>query len=263
VWGSDVFDFPEISFIHRRIIRNNLAEADMIASTSHIMKEQTLRYVKPKRNIEVTPFGVDVENFRPMDGGKSGDTIRIGMVKALQEKYGVEYFIKAIRLLIDMLVDNGCEELAERIEVPIVGDGYMKGKYIQLSRQLKLESKVNFLGWLPHEKIPYILNTLDIYCAPSILDSESFGVAVIEASACGIPVVVSRIGGLPEVIIDGTTGFLTNPMDEKDIAEYLYKLVIDEGLRKTMGKSGREFVIKNYEWKENAGRLEKIYCSMI
>jgi len=97
--------------------------------------------------------------------------------------------------------------------------------------------------------------------APSV--SESFGVAVVEASASGLPVVASRIGGLSEVVRDRVTGILIPPRDPMAIANSLDELLENESLRSELGKNGRKFVLENYEWTENASRMEHIYESLL
>ena len=102
-------------------------------------------------------------------------------------------------------------------------------------------------------------NELDIYLALSTEDSESFGVAIIEASSCEKPVIVSNVGGLPEVIDEKNTGFIVNKEDYIKASEYLEKLILDKNLRIEMGKKGREFVEKNYDFSTNLKQMINIY----
>ena len=98
--------------------------------------------------------------------------------------------------------------------------------------------------------------------AAFVSNSESFGVAVIEASACGLPVIVSSVGGLPEIVQDGVTGIIVPPRDVEATAAAISRLIDDDRARGAMGAAGREFVLKNYEWSENAGRMERLYQSV-
>ena len=94
------------------------------------------------------------------------------------------------------------------------------------------------------------MNSFDIYVHPSIC-TESFGVAVLEASACGCPVVATRVGGVPEVCIDGQTGILVEPNNSDVLADAIIKLAKNAQLRNNMGMAGRDFVVKNYDWNKN------------
>ena len=99
VWGSDVFDFPNISFLHKAILKYNLMQADTILSTSHVMAVETKKYTN--KDIIVTPFGIDLDQFKPMKVASvfQDDDIVIGTVKTLEEKYGIEYLIRAFSIV--------------------------------------------------------------------------------------------------------------------------------------------------------------------
>ena len=99
----------------------------------------------------------------------------------------------------------------------------------------------------------------DIYAMPSIFEDESFGVAAIEASATGLPVVASSVGGVPEVIRNNITGFLVKKNNIGELVAALKKLIEDYELRKKMGKAGRELVENRYDWKDNLRSMANLY----
>jgi glycosyltransferase involved in cell wall biosynthesis len=107
---------------------------------------------------------------------------------------------------------------------------------------------VRFTGKVPHNKIPMYFNQMDIVVIPSVLDSESFGVAAVEASACEKPVVVSNVGGLVEVIQDGVNGLVAEPKNALDLAEKIEVLIENVDLRKKLGKEGRKIALEKYDW---------------
>jgi len=263
VWGSDVYDFPHESEMKKRILIKNLRTATRIASTSVAMKEQTERLINPSMPIVVTPFGVDLEKFRPGKDLKDPNVVTIGIVKKLEEKYGVRYLIEAVYLLKKKLEENNQNTLASKLRLLIVGKGSQLNELMDLTEKLKINHITTFTGNVPHEEVPNYLNKLDIYCAPSTLDSESFGVAVIEASACELPVIVSDVGGLPEVVKHGETGYVVQRKNDNKIAEKLYELVIDSEKRKEFGENGRNHVCLVYNWKENVEVMEKVYKDLI
>ena len=257
VWGSDVFEFPYQSKIKRRILEKNLRAASQIASTSVVMKKQTEKFVNPKIPIVVTPFGVDMQKFNGRKKDQNHDTINIGMVKTLEEKYGPRYLIEGTALLIERLRRDGPPSLLGQLRLIIVGEGSQLEELKQLAKDRGISQITTFTGAIDHDVVPEILSKIDIYCAPSL--TESFGVAVVEASACEIPVIVSDVGGLPEVVVDGETGYIVQAQNSQQIACRLYDLVIDEAKRRQFGQNGRKFVQLHFSWKDNVALMESVY----
>ena len=252
VWGSDIYDFPRSSPIARWLIRYNLKKADRILSTSHVMATETSKYTN--KNIDITPFGIDLNLFRQVKSKDvhAGDTITIGTIKTLEEKYG-------IGTLIDIFARLHSKYPELPLMLHIVGGGSLEDPLKEQTLALGIENQVIFFGRIPHEKVPANLNLFDIYAALSISDSESFGVAVVEASACELPVVVTNIGGLKEVVEDRVTGFLVPPKNVEKSMESFEKLIFSKQLRQEMGRKGRERVEKLYDWKNNVDEMIKIY----
>jgi glycosyltransferase involved in cell wall biosynthesis len=101
---------------------------------------------------------------------------------------------------------------------------------------------------------------LSVSVSVSTLDSESFGVAVLEAAACEKPVVVSSVGGLPEVVEDGVTGLVVPPRDPVRTADAIEKLVLDDALRRRMGAAGRRRVADAYDWERSVDTMLSYYA---
>ena len=137
----------------------------------------TKQYLKKEKNIYITPFGVDTDLFKKINLKKDENKIVIGIVKTLMPKYGIEYLIRAIDELKKILDSN----TYEKIEVHIYGTGYLKEELEELSKKLKVDDKIKFLGYVNNKKVPEVINMMDVFVIPSILDSESFGVAAVEA----------------------------------------------------------------------------------
>lgn len=256
VWGEDVYDFPNKSIIHKSILKYNLKKADAILSTSFVMKNETKKYTS--KEISVTPFGIDVDVFKPMNelGLFEQNTIVIGTIKALEKKYGIEYLIKAFHIVKKRITDKPLKLL-------IVGKGSQEYYLKQLVKNLNLENDVTFTGFIEHGDVPKYHNMLDIYVSVSIDDSESFGVAILEAGACGKPVVVSDVGGLPEVVVNGETGFVVESKNPDAIASSICRLIDNPELRVSMGNSGRKRVLEFYSWNDSVKKMIAVYDSMI
>jgi glycosyltransferase involved in cell wall biosynthesis len=247
VWGSDVYDFPEESCLNKYILRKNLASADRISSTSHCMKIQTEKYMKHKLPIEVIPFGVNTEVFCPQPN-RDIDKITIGMVKKMAPQYGPKFLMEAFDIINKKYPNS---------RLILIGGGPQEEELKRLAHNLGIAEYCNFVGSVLHREVPRWLNQFDIYCAPSTM--ESFGVAVIEASACGLPVIVSRVGGLPEVVQENKTGIIIPPKDVNALVQALETLIKNKELRISMGNAGRIYVQQHYEWEFCVDKMEQLY----
>ena len=243
VWGSDVYDFPYESAAKGWLLRRNLRRASAIASTSEAMARQVRRLVPDVGEIAITPFGVDLAQFAPTP--RAPRALTLGIVKSLAPKYGVDLLLRAF-----VGLPGDCRLL-------VVGDGPQRAELEALARALGIGARTEFVGAVAHADVPSFLNRLDIYAAPSRLDSESFGVAVIEASACALPVVVSDAGGLPEVVRDGETGLVVPRDDVPALQAALQRLVRDPALRDRLGRAGRLHVEREYAWGHCVDMMER------
>jgi L-malate glycosyltransferase len=242
-------------------LKNNLTKADRILSTSKAMAIEAGRYTS--KNIIVTPFGVDTTLFKPAPDKKeqmykdagiayNKEDVVIGTIKVLDEKYGIKYLVKAFSL-----VKKKHPQIP--IKLLIVGDGAKLVELKLLAKELEIEAFVHFTGFVDYSKIAAYHNMLDIAVFPSMHDSESFGVAALEASACGTAVIASNVGGLPEVVEDGVTGILTPPANAPRLAEAIEKLVLNKELRKEFGSNGRARAERLYEWNGCVRQMIEIY----
>ncbi|HSN65369.1 MAG TPA: glycosyltransferase [Fusibacter sp.] len=258
VWGSDVYDFPYKSPLHKYLLKKNLYAADAIASTSYCMAEQTKSIAPQLSDIHITPFGIDLEKFKPDRVKKPFDdeSIIIGTVKLLNEKYGIEYLIRAFKIVAD-------KHPSLPLRLLIVGSGNLENKLKKLTIDLNIGEKTLFTGRVSHEEVPVYQNMLDVSVSVSVSDSESFGVAIIEASACAKPVVVSNVGGLPEVVEDGVTGIVVPPRNPEATAKAIERLILDPVLRKSMGEAGRRRVEQLYNWDNNVQHMINVYESLL
>lgn len=253
VWGADVYDFPARSFIHQRVIKFILSKADSIFSTSGVMAVQTSKFTSKK--IHVIPFGIDLKKFYPRKVQNpiwSKDDFVIGTVKTLEEKYGITDLVKAFAIAKKKLPGMSLKLL-------VVGKGSQEILLKSMVKELGIEPDVHFTGWINIDSVPDYHNQLDLAVFPSTLDSESFGVAVVESSACEKPVIVSRKGGLIEVVEENVTGLIVPARDPESLAEAIIKLATNPELRTKLGKAGRERVELLYNWDNNLRDMNSFY----
>lgn len=244
IFGSDVFEYPYISKYNMKTLIKNLENADVITSTSNVMKEEVLKYYHTDKEIYVTPFGVDLSNFHPVEICKD-EYFEFGIVKKIESKYGIDLLISAFAMLCDEF-DNA------KIRLTIYGRGPAIDEYKKLTEDLKIADKVFFMGFINNEDVPNAFCKMNVACFPSISDSESFGVAAVEAMACGLPIITSDASGFTEVVEDGVTGIIVPKGDVNALFKAMRNMYLaSEEERSAMGEAGKKRVISLYDFKKN------------
>lgn len=252
VLGSDIYDDIK-NKVYKKVIIKNIEKADIVCSTSNIMAQQIQNVTKKDLEIRITPFGVDVEKFSVIPESKDNDyELTVGTVKLLEDKYGIDILIKSFALFTKKFSNI-------KTRLIIVGHGSKRDELILLAKRLNIYEKCEFVGAVKHNEVPYWLNKLDIFLALSRLHSESFGVSVIEAMSCKLPVIVSNVGGLKEVTKNGKTGFIVpneDPFEAAKKIEYLYK---NPEQRNELGENARSEVVLKYSWNQSVQIMSNIY----
>ena len=253
-WGSDILIFPNKSFIHKNILKKNLLSANIVTATSHLMVNliKTISSIKA----EHIPFGIDLNQFFPKKVNRPFNTndIVFGSIKSFEHIYGHQYLIKAFAKL--------AIEFPERnIKLFLVGDGSLMNDLKHLVFDLGINDKVVFSGKIAYSEICDYHNMIDIFVNPSI--NESFGVSVLEASACEKPVIASNVGGLPEVVDNGKTGILVTPMNIEYLYQSMKNLLLNKTVAINMGKCGRQWVEQHYNFKINGQLMINLYRGLL
>ncbi len=250
-WGTDVMKFPDTNFLFKRVLRKNLAAADLVLATSNAVID-FIHKVIPGLPVKVVPFGVDTQKFSPQGLSKlqGENALVISCIKSLEKIYCIDVLIEAFALLKKRHPDKN-------LRLMIVGQGSEKENLEALVRQRGLVNDVLFTGRISFSEVADYHNRAAI--AVNISEYESFGVSVIEAMACGKPVVVTSVGGLKEIVKEGEEGLMVPVRDVEKTAAAIEKLVFDEKLREEMGKKGREKVMRLYNWNDNLEEMLNIY----
>lgn len=248
VWGSDVYDFPNENILKKHLIKKNLKKASVILSTSKDMKLVAKKFTD--KEIIVTPFGVDINEYRPMEVEKISD-FTVGTIKAFYKKYGFDYLIEGYKGFLD---ETGADS-----KLILAGKGPDFDEIVKKVLDLGIKDKVIFPGFINKEEVIKTFNQMDVAVFPSVLDSESFGVAAVEAGACGVCQIVSNVGGLPEATNPGVSSILVPKENSNAIKEALVKLYKDRSLLEKMSTEARKYVEDNYNIEDNFAVIEKIY----
>jgi glycosyltransferase involved in cell wall biosynthesis len=247
VWGTDVLEAPRLSPLHYFITRYALRRADHITATGLRLAEAAARYAPAGKPVTVVPYGVDLREFRPRPRRERSEVV-VGAVARLSKEKGLHYLLQAFALMAGRY---------PQARLLLAGDGPERQRLERLASRLGLGERVRFLGEVPHEQVPEVLQQLDVFAMPSTY--EGFGVAALEAEAMEVPVVASRIHGIPDVVLDGETGLLVPARDRQALAAALERLAVDGDLRRRLGQAGRAFVAEHYSWEDNTAQMEALY----
>jgi len=245
-------DFPvKTNFLSRRKYTKNI---DAVVAISQGVKKVLVESGLPSSKIKVIPSGID---FTPYQEASSSDYLRrefsfaaddylVGMIAHLADHKGHKYLIRAAKIL---------REKAPKIKIIIVGEGPMR---IELTKEVLdsgVEDIVFFLGF--REDIPRLLSSLDLFVLSSYL--EGLGSIILDAMACRLPVVATRVGGIPEVVSHGQTGLLVPARSPSALAKAVLKLYNDRQLASRLGQQGYEVVHRKFSAESMAGKMIRLY----
>lgn len=206
--------------------------------------------------VYVIPHGVDTSHFRPASETAAtrqiGDApLYIGFVGSLVEQKGVHILIEAV------------SGLDRPFELTIVGNGSERITLEALAAQSPVKSHIRFQNSIPNAQLPNILRTFDVLVVPSVTVrnwKEQFGRIIIEAMACGIPVVGSTCGSIPEVIGDGGMVFVEEDADH--LCSILERAASDRGMLRELSIKARRRAVEHFSWEGLAPRIHSIYCDL-
>ena len=219
-----------------------LRNADYLTDVSNTIKLEKSFYV---------PNGIDFSIFKPKFTEKKEKTVLF--IGRLRKQKGIEYFIKAIQIIKKY-------QTKEKIRFIVVSSSSLEipesEKYIKLIK----ENGIEFYSEIPFKEIKKYYQEADVFVLPST--SEAFGLVLLEAMACGTPVVASNVGGIPGVVKDGFVGFLVPPKDPQAIAKKVLKILENPELRETMSKNCMEWT-KKFTWKNIAQKYLKVYYEIL
>ncbi|MEW5723650.1 MAG: glycosyltransferase family 4 protein [Thermodesulfobacteriota bacterium] len=225
-------------------------KSDLVLCNSRFNQGLLLPVARPKA-CEVVPPGIDVYKFRPAAGFvrppeieafASPGTPLVLAVGRLIELKGYDYLLEGLALV----------EHEPPPRLVIVGDGPRKADLIQKARALNLADRVLFTGLVPPDRTPLFFRAADVFVHPAVVDrqggTEGLGMTVLEAMACGVPCVGSRVGGIQETIQDRRTGYLVEQKNPAALAEKITILLKDRDLRARMSMEARRFLVEHYSW---------------
>ncbi|CEG13478.1 putative glycosyltransferase [groundwater metagenome] len=260
-WGSDVLVSPKKSIINRLTLKYVLKKADIVLGESEKIKNEILKYHTTKK-IMVIPWGCNTKDFNPtiksdeIKGSLSiNNSLIIISTRHFSPVYNVDTLIKAIPIVTKEISD------AKFILKNFKGGISFKSKMEDLAKNLNVYHHIMFVDEVEYNELPKYLNTADIYVSTSLSDSCS--VSMLEAMACGLPVVVSDEPSNLEWIKDGWNGYIFPRKDHEALAEKLIILLKDKEKRELFGKRNREIIEERGDWDKNMEKVEQLYENLI
>lgn len=237
------------------ITRFSIEKSDAVTAISRYLREVTVSEFEVKHPVEIIPNFVNCDVFLPPE-----DHGRRREFASDEEKLLVHLSnfrpVKRIPDVVEIFATVRKEIPAKLL---FIGDGPERTIGEWMVREKGLTRDVVFMG--KQNQVQSLLGLADVMLLPS--DLESFGLAALEAMACGVPSVCSRVGGVPEVITDGVEGYLVPPRDVKTMAERTLSILTEPGRRETMGKAARRRASTEFCATKIIPRYEKLYQSVL
>jgi phosphatidyl-myo-inositol dimannoside synthase len=248
----------------RGMLRRIGEGVDVMTYLGEYTRTRLARVLAGRTDLRRLTPGVDLDTFHPgMDGstvrrryGLSGRPV-IVCVSRLVPRKGQDTLIRALPRVRRQVSDAA---------LLIAGGGRYEARLRRLARQCGVASDVVFTGALPWQEVPAHFAAGDVYAMPcrtrrAGLDLEGLGIAYLEASATGLPVVAGDSGGAPDAVRDGETGFVVDGRDSRQVADRLAMLLADPATAARMGRAGRRWVETDWRWDTQAARLQSLLTS--
>ncbi|MFC1480617.1 glycosyltransferase [Candidatus Omnitrophota bacterium] len=241
VFGGDIYDPTKKMSPHRHAllrwtVRNVIRKASQVVTESANIASCAETFYRPAKDITIIPLGLAEPRFTPKDRealSLKRDKLYLISVGRLIKRKGYDFLITAFASLIRGGLDA---------ELILIGDGPERSALEGLARELDVPDGVKFLGAVSDEEKFQYLSAADIYVLSSL--HEGFGIVLLEAMSCGLPVVATNKGGQTDIIRDGKEGTLVPPADAESLADAIHKLATDPDRMKRVGISNRQEVKK-------------------
>ncbi len=237
------------------LVNFSIEKSDSVTAVSRFLKEKTITQYEIKKEIEVIPNFIDTELFKPNPNFQYRNHIAPNGEKILIHTSN----FRPVKRVPDVIkiFDKVNKEIPSRLL--LIGDGPDRFECEQLTRQLNISDRVKFLG--KQEAIVDILNASDLFLLPS--QSESFGLAALEAMACGLPVIASSVGGIPELIKHNECGFISEIGDTDRMAKYSIDLLTNEKKFEMFSKNARKRAVEKFDKSIVIPMYENLYQKVL
>ena len=263
VWDNIPFNMERNAY--RRALKVRAAAAADVFLVHTERSRRVLRFedVPDERIVRIEP-GVDTRAFHPETANRAAfglgeDEFVILFVGWLLPRKGIDFLILALRELIQ---DPALKKY--RVRLLAIGDRPGRDRVEQLVARVGLQDRVTLAGAIPYEQMPAAYRAANLFVLPSIAMpewQEQFGMALLEAMACGVPVVSTYSGAIPEIV--GEAGVLCQPNDFVALYESMKSLILNAGYARDLGAAGRARVLERYTLDQYAAALSDVYENLL
>ncbi|MDX9893222.1 MAG: glycosyltransferase family 4 protein [Patescibacteria group bacterium] len=244
------------TFLIRPLYRRIYRRADYIQSISSYLSNRAVQYGYRGKS-SIVPNGVDLEKFKTDIDSAQLDELRTKLnltsadkivvtASRLVHKNGIDILIKSARNL--------------PLKILILGQGELQLKLEALAQELGVKNKILFLGHIGQPDLPKYLKIADVFVRPS--RSEGLGSAFLEAMAAGLPVIGTKVGGIPDIITEGQTGLFCEVDNPKDLENKIKLLLTDNDLRLRLIDNGKKLAVNKYDWQLVTSQMRDIFNSL-
>jgi len=245
---------PCLATVHGLNHRFCFRLADRLIAVSRAVKDHLIEQGEPAGRIEVIYNGIDLFHWEALESqtearralGLPQEIVLVGSVGRLSPEKGHAVLVEAAAGL-------------PQLHLLLVGDGRERGRLRRLAVRLGMSERITLAGFLPDTRTA--TNAIDVFALPSL--KEGLSISLLEAMAAGKPVIASRVGGVPEAVMEGFTGLLVTPGDAPALAGALRTLLFDQELRRRMGEAGRKRAKEVFDLKQMLDQTEEIYYKLI
>jgi glycosyltransferase involved in cell wall biosynthesis len=253
-WGYDLLVNANRDPLSRRRIQYALQHSSIILDDCQAVSDAAMRYGFPQERIVTFPWGVDLQVYFPRKVKNSGDrsmnskTIVLLSTRRMEKLYGCD-------VIVDAFIKAASQE--DELRLTMLGDGEQRQHLMRRIAAAGLEGRVQFAGNIPEDEMVTKFQASDVYISASHSDGSS--VSLLQAMACGLPVIVSDIPGNREWVGEGWNGWLFKDGDQNELASLMLEASRSVGLRAVYGRQARKIVVDRADWKKNSARLMDAY----
>jgi phosphatidylinositol alpha-1,6-mannosyltransferase len=255
VWWSRVWPFT----LAMKSISRNVNHLTYLGEYTRRAISRSITREAAERMVKIAP-GIDTDHFSPVDASKLREELGLSHKKVivsvgrLVHRKGQDILIEAMPAII--------KDVPEA-HILMIGEGPYRSYLETRAKSLGIQERITFIGRIKYEVLPRYICAGDLFVMPSRsrlagLEVEGLGIVYLEASACGLPVIVGDSGGAPDAVLEGETGLVVDGTRKTDVAAAVVKLLLDPDRSKAMGIRGRQWIIQEWRWEIWSSRFAQL-----